>query len=134
MYYGKLGVMRVVTSQLGFTRPFSIRWFFLRGVLFQLSYIYCIIIWNNLSMMWFLFYQILFLICTCFWYVFEKNENVFSNHYYIHTFFMAEFVLWIMYCFIHTWYQSVKWHLSIIVIWLKQAFVMILYYSKFVYT
>ena len=27
LFHGKLGVMRVVTSQLGFTRPFSIGWF-----------------------------------------------------------------------------------------------------------
>ena len=36
--YGKLGAIRVVTSQLGFARPFSIR-FFLRGMLYQLSYV-----------------------------------------------------------------------------------------------
>ena len=34
--YGKLGAIRVVTSQLGFARPFS-SGFFLQGKLFQLS-------------------------------------------------------------------------------------------------
>ena len=37
-FYGKLGVMRVVTRQLGFTRPFSIKYFFDEEMLFQLSW------------------------------------------------------------------------------------------------
>ena len=37
--YGKLGAIRVVTSQLGFARPFSIRCFFDGEMLFQLSYV-----------------------------------------------------------------------------------------------
>ena len=39
-FYGKLGVIRVGTSQLGFTRLFSISEGFYKGMFFQLSYMH----------------------------------------------------------------------------------------------